>query len=115
MKKKVFNAAHHGSKKVKELSREVRVLDLQAAYGISEKALNTLMVMANPYKNEHLFYRVCNYLRGFAPQLQGEIVDALVLFYAGEAYTITCIEHVDELLVNLYRECDRLLLNIKKK
>ena len=115
MRKKVFSAARHGSKRVKGTSREVRVLDLQAAYGISENALSTLMVMANPHKNAHLFYMVCNSLRGLDPRLQGEVVDALGLFYAGEAYTITCIEQIDELLVNLYKEIDRLLLNIKKK
>ena len=113
-KKKVFSAARHGSKRVKGISREVRVLDLQAAYGISENALSTLMVMANPHKNADLFYEVCNSLRGLDPQMQGEVVDALGLFYAGEAYTITCIEHIDELLVNLYKEIDRLLMDIKK-
>ena len=115
MKKKVICAARHGSKRVKGISREVRVLDLQAAYGISENALSTLMVMANPHKNAHLFYKVCNSLRGFEPRLQGEIVEALAMYYTGEAFTITSIEHVNELLVNLYREFDRLLLNIKKK
>ena len=107
MKKKVFSAARHGSKRVKGISREVRVLDLQAAYGISENALSTLMVMANPHRNARLFYKVCSSLRGLAPQMQGEVVDALGLFYAGEAYTITCIEHIDELLVNLYHQIDR--------
>ena len=108
-KKKVSGAARHGSKRVKGISREVRVLDPQAAYGISLNALSTLMVMANPHKNAHLFYEVCNSLRGFDPRLQGEIVDALGLYHAGEAYTITCIEHIDELRVNLYLQNDRLL------
>lgn len=114
MEKKVFSAARRGSKRVKGISREVRVLDLQAAYGINKDALSTLMVMASPHKNAHLFYKVCNSLRGFDPHMQNEIVEALGLFYAGEAYTITCIEHIDELLVNLYGVIDRLLLNIKK-
>ena len=113
-KKKVFSAARRGSKRVKGISREVRVLDLQAAYGISNDALSTLMVMANPHKNAHLFYMVCNCLRGFDPRMQGEIVEALAMFYTGEAFTITCIEHVYELLVNLYGVFDRLLLNNKK-
>ena len=113
-KKKVFSAARRGSKRVKGISREVRVLDLQAAYGISNDALSTLMVMANPHKHAHLFYMVCNCLRGFDPRMQGEIVEALAMFYTGEAFTITCIEHVDELLVNLYGVFDRLLLNNKK-
>lgn len=103
MRKKVFCAARHGSKQVKGISREVRVLDLQAAYGISEDALNTLMVMANPHKNAHLFYKVCNSLRGFDFRLQGEIVEALAMYYTGEAFTITSLEHVNELLVNLYK------------
>lgn len=114
MKKKVFSAARRGSKRVKGISREVRVLDLQAAYGISNDALSTLMVMVNPHKHAHIFYEVCSSLRGFDPHMQNVIVEALGLFYAGEAYTITCIEHVDELLVNLYKGIDRLLLNIKK-
>ena len=32
-KKKVFSAARHGSKRVTGISEEVRVLNLQAAYG----------------------------------------------------------------------------------
>ena len=106
MKKKVICAARRGSKRVKGISREVRVLDLQAAYGISNDALSTLMVMANPHKHAHLFYMVCNCLRGFDPRMQGEIVEALAMYYTGEAFTITSIEHVNELLINLYRECD---------
>lgn len=106
MKKKVFSAARRGSKRVKGISREVRVLDLHSAYGINKDALSTLMVMANPHKNAHLFYEVCNSLRGFDAHLQGVIVEALALYYTGEAYTITSIEHVNELLINLYRECD---------
>lgn len=113
-KKKVFSAARHGSKRVKGISREVRVLNLQAANGISENALSTLMVMANPHKHAHLFYKVCNNLRGFDPRMQGEIVEALAMYYTGEAYTITCIKHVDDLLVNLYREIDHVLLTPKK-
>ncbi len=106
MKKKVICAARRGSKRVKGISREVRVLDLHSAYGISNDALSTLMVMANPHKHAHMFYEVCNSLRGFAPRLQGEIVEALAMYYTGEAFTITSIEHVNELLINLYRECD---------
>ena len=105
MKQKI-KTARRGSKRVKGISREVRVLDLQAAYGISNDALSTLIVMANPHKNAHLFYKVCNCLRGFDAHLQGVIVEALALYYTGEAYTITSIEHVNELLINLYRECD---------
>lgn len=99
--------AHRGSKRVKGISREVRVLDLHSAYGISEDALSTLMVMANPHKNAHLFYKVCNGLRGFDSHMQNVIVEALAMYYTGEAYTITSIEHINELLVNLYREFDR--------
>ena len=107
--KKIIKSASRGSKRVRGISREVRVLDLQAPYGISNNALSTLMVLVNPHKYAHLFYKVCNCLRGFDPRMQGEIVEALALYYTGEAFTITCIEHIDELLVNLYRECDRLL------
>ncbi len=100
--------AHRGGKRVKGISREVRVLDLQGAYGISNDAIGTLMVMANPHKHANLFYKVCNCLRGFDAHLQGVIVEALALYYTGEAYTITSIEHVNELLINLYRECDQI-------
>ena len=110
-KKKVFSATRRGSKRVKGISREVRVLDLQAAYGISNDALSTLIVMANPHKNAHLFYKVCNCLRGFDAHLQGVIVEALALYYTGEAYTITSIEHVNVLLINLYRECDQISMS----
>jgi hypothetical protein len=113
MKQKI-KIARRGSKRVKRISREIRVLDLQATYGISDDALSTLMVMANPHKNAHLFYKVCNSLRGFDPHMQNVIVEALAMYYTGEAFTITSIEHINELLVNLYKGFDRLLLNIKK-
>ena len=100
--------AHRGGKRVKGISREVRVLDLQAAYGISKDVIGTLMVLANPHKHARLFYKVCNRLRGFDPSMQGEIVEALILYYTGEAFTITSIELVDKLLINLYRECDHI-------
>ena len=106
-KKKVFSAARRGSKRVKGISREVRVLDLHSAYGISNDALSTLMVMANLHKNAHLFYKVCNSLRGFDSHMQNVIVEALAMYYTGEAYTITSIEHVNELLVNLYKGIGR--------
>ena len=48
-KKKVFSAVRRDSKRVKGISREVRVLDLHSAYGISKDAISTLMVMANPH------------------------------------------------------------------
>jgi hypothetical protein len=116
MKKKVLRtAARRGSKRVKGISREVRVLDLHSAYGINKDALSTLMVMANPHKNAHLFYEVCDCLRGFDAHMQNQIVEALAMYYSGEAYVLTCIEHVDELLVNLYHVFDLKLMNIKNK
>ena len=42
MKPKRFKTVRRGSKRMQGISREVRVLDLQAAYGISENALTTL-------------------------------------------------------------------------
>lgn len=114
MKKGISGAALHGSKRVKRISREVRVKNLKTSCDVDIEALSTLMVMANPHKNAHLFYKVCNSLVGFDAHLQNEIVEALALYYTGEAFTITCIEHVDQLLVNLYRVFDRELLNVKK-
>ena len=38
-----------GGKRVKGISREVQVLDLHAACGISKDAIGTLMVIANPH------------------------------------------------------------------
>ena len=98
---------------MKGISREVRVLDLQRAYGISKDAIGTLMVMANPHKNANLFYKVCNCLRGFDAHLQGVIVEALALYYSGEAHTITSIEHVNKLLISLYCEINELLVEQK--
>ena len=106
MKQKI-KTARRGNKRVKGISREVRVLDLHSAYGISNDAISTLMVMANPHKNAHLFYKVCNSLRGFDSHMQNLIVEALAMYYIGEAYTITSIEHINELLVNLYKGIDR--------
>ena len=109
------STAHRGSKQVKRISREVRVKNLQAQFGIDQEALCTLLIMANTHKNAQLFYKVCECLRGFDDQMQNEMVEALALYYNGSAHTITCIEHVDLLLLNLYKEIDRLLLNTKKK
>ena len=114
-KKKVFSTARRGSKRVKGISREVRVIDLQTEFGIDPIALNTVMVLASPHRNPYLFYKVCDCLRGFDAHMQNQIVEALALYYICEAYVLTCIEHVDQLLVNLYRVFDRELLNIKNK
>ena len=104
MKKKLIYA-RRGSKRVKGISREVRVVNLKRV--IDMDALAT-------HKHTTLFYKVCEALEGFDATAQRYMVEALLLYASGEAYTITCIEHVDQLLVNLYGVFDRLLLNIKK-
>lgn len=115
MKKKTLRTATlHGSKRVKRISREVRVIDLQTEFGVDPIALNSVMVLTNPHKHPYLFYKVCDCLRGFEPHMQNQIVEALAMYYTGEAYMLTCIEHVDQLLVNLYHVFDRMLLDIKK-
>lgn len=111
MKKKLIYA-RRGSKRVKGISREVRVVNLKRV--IDMDALATLMVIVNPHKHATLFYKVCEALEGFDATAQRYMVEALLLYASGEAYTITCIEHVDQLLINLYGVFDRLLLNIKK-
>jgi hypothetical protein len=115
MKKKVFSATSRGSKRVKGISREVRVIDLQTEFGIDSEALNTVMVLVSPHSHPYLFYKVCDCLRGFDAHMQNQIVEALAMYYSGEAYVLTCIEHVDELLVNLYHVFDLKLMNIKNK
>ena len=114
MKKKVSRtAANLGSKREKGISREVRVVNLRRV--INMDALATLMVIANPLKHATLFYKVCEALEVFDATIQRYMVEALLLYASGEAYTITGIEHVDLLLVNLYHVFDRELLNIKNK
>ena len=116
MKQKALRtAANLGSKRVKGISREVRVIDLQTEFGIDSEALNTVMVLVSPHSHPYLFYKVCDCLRGYDAHMQNQIVEALAMYYTGEAYVLTCIEHVDQLLVNLYRIFDRELLNIKNK
>lgn len=115
MKKFKKIATNHGSKRFKGISREVQVIDLQKEFGIDSNALNTVMVLASPHSHPYLFYRVCDCLRGFDAHMQNQIVEALSMFISGEAYVLTCIEHVDQLLVNLYRIFDREMLNIKNK
>lgn len=114
MKKGISRTAHLSSKRVKGISREVRVIDLQTEFGIDPIALNTVMVLASPHKHPYLFYKVCDCLRGFDAHMQNQIVEALAMYYTGEAYVLTCIEHVDLLLVNLYHVFDGMLLDIKK-
>jgi len=109
MKKKVFNTAHRGSKRVKGISREVRVINLQQSCGIDQCVFGTLMLIAKLYKRQDLFYRIFNSLLGFDAHVQNVMTEALALYSAGEYYTLTGIEHVDSVLVNLYREIDRLL------
>ena len=94
MRKEKF--AHRGSKRVKGISREVRVVNLKRV--IDMDALATLMVIANPHKHATLFYKVCEALEGFDATVQRYMVEALLLYASGEAYTITSIEHVNELL-----------------
>lgn len=112
MKKEKF--ARHGSKRAKGISREVRVIDLQTEFGIDPIALNSVMVLASPHRHPYLFYKVCDCLRGYDAHMQNQIVEALAMYYTGEAYVLTCIEHVDRLLVNLYHIFDRYVSDVSR-
>ena len=112
MAKKAFTkSAHRGSKRVKGISREVRVINLQQACGVEQGAWSTLLVIASPHKHQDLFYTIFNSLLGFDAHVQNVMVEALALYFAGEFYTITGLEHVDNVLVNLYREIDEKVFN----
>ena len=114
MMKKFYNAAPLGSKRVKGISREVRVINLQKDCCIVKGAMETLVIMANPHKFQDLFYKSCNSLLGFDPHVQNVMVEALALYYNGEAFTLTGLQQVDAVLLKLYQEIDRELLNLKK-
>ena len=109
--KSVKKSAHRGSKRVKGISREVRVTNLQKEFGIDQQVLCTLMVIASPHRHHDLFYKVYNALLGFDVHVQSQMKEDIAQYYTGEAYTITGLQHVDAVLVNLYREIDRVLLN----
>ncbi len=115
MRKNKRTAVHLNRKREKWISREVRVIDLQTEFGIDSDALNTVMVLSSPHRHPYLFYKVCDCLRGFNAHMQNQIVEALALYNTGEAYVLTCIEHVDLLLVNLYHIVDRELLNVNNE
>ena len=114
MKRKYFNSARRGNKRVRWISKKVQVINLQKDFSVDQGAMDTLMVMANPYKLQDLFYKACNSLLGFDTHVQNVIVEALALYYNGEAFTLTGFQHVDAVLVRLYQDIDRELLNIKK-
>ena len=54
MKPKRFKTARRGSKRMQGISREVRVLDLQAAYGISENALQRKFTDLEGWMNQYI-------------------------------------------------------------
>lgn len=109
MKKGIYGAARRGSKRVKGISREVRVLNLNANYGIDQRVLDLLLVLTNPNRNPELFHKVYDSLLGLDAQMQEDVMEALAMYHNGKAVTFTCIEHVDRLLINLYKEIERVM------
>jgi len=101
-------------KSERTIVRDVRVTNLNAICGIDQQALFRLMELVNPQRHAELFYACYNALLGFSLQVQAELVEALNLYFIGEAHTITGIQHIDAVLGNLYREIDSFLLNTKK-
>jgi len=106
-------ATPKGSKRERTIVREVRVKNLNALCGIDQEALFKLMALVDPLRHAELFGVFYNALLGFDFQVQAEMAEALVLYYIGEAHTITGIGHVDAMLVNLYRIIDSILLKYK--
>lgn len=113
-KQKRAAGCSEASKRQRTIVRDVRVTNLNAICGIDQQALFRLMAVVNPHRHAELFYACYNALLGFSLQVQAELVEALNLYFIGEAHTITGIQHIDAVLGNLYREIDSFLLNTKK-
>jgi len=107
-------ATPKGSKRERTIVREVRVKNLNALCGIDQEALFKLMALVDPLRHAELFGVFYNALLGFDFQVQAEMAEALVLYYIGEAHTVTGIQHVDTVLESLYSQIDSVWFNIKK-
>ena len=103
-------ASCRGSKRMKgRVARAVRVMNLSADCCIDQQAMITLMALANPHEHAELFYAVCSALQPFATAVQYSMVEALLLYYTGEACSVTGIASVDNALNGLYAKIREIL------
>ncbi len=93
----------------KGLARRVQVMNLHCVCTVDTEAQRVLNIAVNPQCHSELNRKISNYLLGFDAQTQGIIVEAIALYWSGEAVTMTCLPAVDLTLLRFYREIDTLL------
>ena len=107
--KQIKKAARHGQSNRRKgtVVRRLRVINLYTICGLDKDAMDLLKVMTNP--DSCIYNQVCNSSIGFDAKVQQYLMEAVALYYAGEATTYTAIPHVDAMLEKLYKEIDAAL------
>lgn len=104
-----MKAARNGrsNRRSRTFVRRLRFLSLQAICSLDKEAVNLLKVVTNP--GSCLYNQVCNSLIGFDARVQRYLMEAVALYYAGEAVTYSGIRHVDAVLDRVYKRIDKIL------
>lgn len=109
MTKKVVKSARRGSKSVKTDRSTVVVSDLRQEIPIKWD-ITLLLYQLWPTVCQDVILDILEKLRGYDRRIQQFIIKALKEYVAGKCQHRTFIKHVDELLINLYKEIDEILL-----
>ena len=105
MKKGIYGAARHGSKRMRtDAERNVRVCNSQDRCQVDEEALRILARIAPPEIDLDLYCTIVDGLKGYESRLQVEMAQALVNYHLNEAITLFDVYHIDRQLLWLYRE-----------
>lgn len=87
--------------------RRLRIINLHANCDLDKDAMEMLKKFSAP--ESRLYNQVFNSFIGFDAKAQTYLVEAVALYYLGEASTYTGIPHVDALLDSLYKAVDKTL------
>ena len=109
MTKKVSKSTRRGSKRVKTDRSIVVVCDLRQVVSIDQDITISLYQLW-PLVCQDVILDILEELRGYDRRVQQFIIKALKDYVAGKCQHRTFIKHVDEMLVNLYKEIDEFLL-----
>ena len=109
-KRKVYNAAHRGSKRVRMDSSTVIVHDLRKCMEIPLHIRKRLWDTMLPFVTLRLLANMESALVGFDVRVQQLMVDALSDYLSGKGRLFTMIAVVDETLTNCYEQIDEFLL-----
>ncbi len=87
--------------------RRLRVLNLHDICSLDKDAMDLLKIVTNP--GSGLYIQVCNSFIGFDAKVQRYLMEAVALYYAGEAITYTEFPRVNAVLKRLYKIVDKIL------